>query len=98
MDDGAAIEEIRASALPLGSVADLGPLIEGPRRDGVGNWVPTVMGERYGAFVSFDDTAALHPLPPRRVLRLLNGTPSRGRPDPKGTRSMRLDGRRHRLR
>jgi erythromycin esterase len=28
------------------------------------NWVPTVMGGRYDAFVSFAETAALHPLHP----------------------------------
>jgi hypothetical protein len=33
-----------------------------PRRDPIGNWVPTVMGRRYDAFLSFDDTEALHPL------------------------------------
>jgi len=32
---------------------------EGERR---GNWVPTVIGGRYDAFVSFDDTEALTPL------------------------------------
>jgi erythromycin esterase-like protein len=33
-----------------------------PRREPHGNWVPTVMGRRYDAFCSFDDTEALHPL------------------------------------
>jgi erythromycin esterase-like protein len=33
-----------------------------PDRDAWGNWVPTVMGRRYDAFLSFDDTHALHPL------------------------------------
>jgi hypothetical protein len=28
-----------------------------------GNWVPTVMGRRYDAFVWIDETEALHPLP-----------------------------------
>jgi erythromycin esterase len=32
--------------------------------DAVGNWVPTVMGQRYDALVSFDTTEALHPLHP----------------------------------
>ena len=35
-----------------------------PDRDRVGNWVPTVMGRRYDAFVSFGTTSALHPLHP----------------------------------
>lgn len=30
--------------------------------DRAGNWVPTVMGRRYDALVSFDTTSALHPL------------------------------------
>ncbi|MCU1496506.1 MAG: erythromycin esterase-like enzyme [Acidimicrobiales bacterium] len=33
-----------------------------PQRDAVGNWVPTVMGGRYDALLSFDETNALHPL------------------------------------
>src|SRR5205085_542541 len=33
-----------------------------PERDARGNWVPTVMGRRYDAFVSFGATDALHPL------------------------------------
>jgi erythromycin esterase-like protein len=33
-----------------------------PRRDRLGNWVPTVMGRRYDAFCSFGTTDALHPL------------------------------------
>jgi erythromycin esterase-like protein len=33
-----------------------------PQRDPRGNWVPTVMGNRYDAFCSFDTTEALHPL------------------------------------
>jgi erythromycin esterase len=33
-----------------------------PQADGRGNWVPTVMGKRYDAFVSLDATAALRPL------------------------------------
>ena len=35
-----------------------------PQRDRYGNWVPTVMGGRYDALCSFDDTTALHPLHP----------------------------------
>lgn len=34
-----------------------------PERDRRGNWVPTVMGRRYDAFLSFDSTRALHPIP-----------------------------------
>jgi erythromycin esterase len=33
-----------------------------PRAERYGNWVPTVMGRRYDALLSFDDTHALHPL------------------------------------
>ena len=33
-----------------------------PDRDRFGNWVPTVMGRRYDAFLYFDQTEALHPL------------------------------------
>ena len=33
-----------------------------PERDVWGNWVPTVMGGRYDAFLSFESTDALHPL------------------------------------
>lgn len=33
-----------------------------PARDPFGNWVPTVLAERYDAFMWFDDTDALHPL------------------------------------
>lgn len=33
-----------------------------PAADGAGNWVPTVMGERYDAFVSLDATGAVTPL------------------------------------
>jgi erythromycin esterase-like protein len=33
-----------------------------PERDTWGNWVPTVMGRRYDAFLYFDETDALHPL------------------------------------
>ena len=32
------------------------------RGDRPGNWVPTVMGSRYDAFLFFEDTTALHPL------------------------------------
>lgn len=35
-----------------------------PSRERWGNWVPTVMGARYDALCSFDDTDALHPLHP----------------------------------
>lgn len=35
-----------------------------PARDPLGNWVPTTMGQRYDAFLSFDVTTALHPLGP----------------------------------
>jgi len=38
-----------------------------PRRDRYGNWVPTVLGERYDAFLSFGRTDALHPLHGERV-------------------------------
>jgi erythromycin esterase-like protein len=34
-----------------------------PESDRRGNWVPTIMGGRYDALVSLDETAALHPLP-----------------------------------
>jgi erythromycin esterase-like protein len=33
-----------------------------PDHEQFGNWVPTVMGDRYDAFCSFDDTNAVHPL------------------------------------
>jgi erythromycin esterase-like protein len=33
-----------------------------PRRDRWGNWVPTVLGRRYDAWISFGPTEALHPL------------------------------------
>jgi erythromycin esterase-like protein len=33
-----------------------------PERDPYGNWVPTVMGKRYDAFISFGRAEALHPL------------------------------------
>ncbi len=33
-----------------------------PEAERRGNWVPTVMGERYDALLSFDETDALHPL------------------------------------
>ena len=38
-----------------------------PDRDPWGNWVPTEMGRRYDAFVSFDETSALRPLGPATV-------------------------------
>ncbi|MBW4718817.1 erythromycin esterase family protein [Saccharothrix obliqua] len=37
-----------------------------PERERRGNYVPTVLGERYDAFLWFDETKALHPLPTRR--------------------------------
>jgi hypothetical protein len=33
-----------------------------PEADQYVNWVPTVMGGRYDALLSFDTTGALHPL------------------------------------
>ena len=33
-----------------------------PETERYGNWVPTVMGRRYDALCSFDETVALHPL------------------------------------
>lgn len=33
-----------------------------PDRERWGNYVPTVLGRRYDAFLYFDDTAPLHPL------------------------------------
>jgi hypothetical protein len=33
-----------------------------PEREKWGNYVPTVLGERYDAFVYLDDTAPLRPL------------------------------------
>ena len=33
-----------------------------PGAERYGNWVPTIMGKRYDAFVYFDQTSALHPL------------------------------------
>jgi len=37
-------------------------VVYSPRGDRRGNWVPTVMGRRYDAFISLDQTRALHPL------------------------------------
>ena len=37
-------------------------VVYSPRRDPTGNWVPTVMGDRYDALCAFDETSALHPL------------------------------------
>jgi erythromycin esterase len=34
-----------------------------PERDRFGNWVPTLMGDRYDALLSFGDTTALHAIP-----------------------------------
>jgi erythromycin esterase len=33
-----------------------------PERERLGNWVPTRLGRRYDAFISFDRTEALHPI------------------------------------
>jgi erythromycin esterase len=33
-----------------------------PEEERRGNWVPTVLGNRYDALLSFDDTTALHPI------------------------------------
>lgn len=38
-----------------------------PEREHRGNYVPTVLGDRYDAFLWFDETRALHPLHVRRV-------------------------------
>lgn len=38
-----------------------------PRRDAYGNWVPTVIGDRYDAFIHLDRSEALHPLLPAAV-------------------------------
>jgi erythromycin esterase-like protein len=38
-----------------------------PERERWGNYVPTVLGDRYDAFLWFDETRALLPLPTRRV-------------------------------
>jgi erythromycin esterase-like protein len=38
-----------------------------PEREQWGNYVATVLGERYDAFLWFDRTSALHPLDNRRV-------------------------------
>ena len=38
-----------------------------PERDHRGNYVPTVLGDRYDAFLWFDETRALHPLRVRHV-------------------------------
>jgi erythromycin esterase-like protein len=45
-----------------------------PERERWGNYVPTVLGERYDAFVWLDETAALRPLPAGRVDVLAPGT------------------------
>jgi erythromycin esterase-like protein len=37
-------------------------VVYSPARERWGNYVPTVLGERYDAFLYFDDTRALHPL------------------------------------
>lgn len=62
------LDEIRSLARPLTTPADLDPVLEAigvvyhPERERRGNWVPTVLGRRYDAFLSFDWTDALHPL------------------------------------
>ena len=71
------IEEIRGMATPLVDRGDLDPLLDriGDARyvlldaahqafrcDARGNWVPTAMGGRYDAFISFDATDAITPL------------------------------------
>ena len=33
-----------------------------PSRDHLGNWVPTVLGRRYDAFIHLEETTALHPI------------------------------------
>lgn len=33
-----------------------------PERDRPGNWVPTILGRRYDAFLYFEDTRALEPI------------------------------------
>jgi erythromycin esterase len=38
-----------------------------PEREQWGNYVPTVLGDRYDAFLWFDETSAVRPLPARRV-------------------------------
>ncbi|MFD1152654.1 erythromycin esterase family protein, partial [Saccharothrix hoggarensis] len=38
-----------------------------PERERLGNYVPTVLGDRYDAFLWFDETTALRPLRTRRV-------------------------------
>lgn len=38
-----------------------------PARERLGNYVPTLLGQRYDAFLWFDHTHALHPLPVRQV-------------------------------
>jgi len=37
-------------------------VVYNPRRDPLGNWVPTELGRRYDAFISLGHTQALHPL------------------------------------
>jgi erythromycin esterase-like protein len=38
-----------------------------PRREALGNYVPTVLGDRYDAFCWFDESRAVAPLPQRPV-------------------------------
>ena len=42
-------------------------VVYNPERDHLGNWVPTVMGRRYDAFIYLDSTEALRPLHPVAV-------------------------------
>lgn len=42
-------------------------VVYNPERDHLGNWVPTVMGRRYDAFIYLDTTKALTPLAPVAV-------------------------------
>jgi erythromycin esterase-like protein len=37
-------------------------VVYSPHRERWGNYVPSVLGSRYDAFLFFDDTRALHPL------------------------------------
>ena len=42
--------------------ADLAVACQRSDAERFGNWVPTTMGPRYDALLSFDETQALHPL------------------------------------
>jgi erythromycin esterase len=37
-------------------------VVYNPRREKFGNYVPSVMADRYDAFIYIDETSALHPL------------------------------------